>query len=56
MVGNTITTAADVAGVTAGPPLFPTAVVALVYPVGFGLIGGALVHLLVRLTNRLGHS
>ena len=56
VVGNTITTAADVAGVTAGPPLFPTAVVALVYPVGFGLIGGALAHLLVRLTDRLGHS
>ncbi|WP_152040457.1 hypothetical protein [Salinigranum salinum] len=53
VVGNTITTAADVAGVAAGPPLFPTVVVALVYPVVFGLLGGVLSQQLVALADWL---
>jgi hypothetical protein len=52
VVGNTITTAADVAG----PPLFPTTVVALVYPVVFGLLGGTVTRRLVRLADRFGRS
>jgi hypothetical protein len=56
VVGNTVTMAADIAGVAAGLPLSPTVVVTLVYPVVFGLLGGILVHRLVRLADRLGRA